>query len=227
MRAGLQNRDTRRVPDWSRVRIRDSHEESGRSRVIWDSWTLSKGFREVRGHAPRKKLEIWGLQTAGNAFKLSILPPRRQFCTISNLLRSHQADLLALGGRCVRTPRTPPAYGPASWYLSSLLRKGSLGFFKGEWRASESDEYNGGLGERKMSARGFLGRCTITLLPVFVYLKATAEERGFNLFLYRGKCWHSTRLSEFIPPVIEAYIVFLSLVWVCAPGKLTFLKKVS
>ena len=101
------------------------------------------------------------------------------------------------GGGCVRTPRTPPTYGPASWYLSSLLRKGSLGFFKGEWRASESDEYNGGLGKRKMSARGFLGRCTITLLPVFVHLKATAEKRGFNLFLYRGKCWHSTILRPF------------------------------
>ena len=37
VRAGLQNRDTRRVPDWSRVGIRDSLEESGRSREIWDS----------------------------------------------------------------------------------------------------------------------------------------------------------------------------------------------
>ena len=47
----------------------------------------------------RKKLDIRGLQTAGNAFQLSILTPRRYFCFILNLLPSHQADLFgSLGG---------------------------------------------------------------------------------------------------------------------------------
>ena len=63
----------------------------------------------------RKKLEICGLQTAGNAFKLSILTPPRYFCIILNLLRSHQEDLfgsLGGGGGCVLTPHTLPAYEP-------------------------------------------------------------------------------------------------------------------
>ena len=55
---------------------------------------------------PRKKLEIRGLQTAGNAFKLSILTPPRYFCMILNLLRSHQADLFGswVGGGGARGP---------------------------------------------------------------------------------------------------------------------------
>ena len=44
-------------PDWSRVGIRDSQVESGHSCLIWDSWTLCMGFREVREHAPRVKIK--------------------------------------------------------------------------------------------------------------------------------------------------------------------------
>ena len=57
---------------------------------------------------PGKKLEIWGSQTAGNALKLSILPPPRYFCIILNLLRSYQGGPFWLLSDCVRTPRTPP-----------------------------------------------------------------------------------------------------------------------
>ena len=47
---------------------------------------------------PWKKLAIWGLQTAGNAPKLSILPSPCYFCIILNILRSHQVGFLVLGG---------------------------------------------------------------------------------------------------------------------------------
>ena len=42
---------------------------------------------------PRKKIEIWGLQTAGNALKLLIFSSPCYFCIVLNILRSHQADL--------------------------------------------------------------------------------------------------------------------------------------
>ena len=45
---------------------------------------------------PRKKLEIWGLQTAWNALKMSILPSPCYFCIILNILQSHQADLFLM-----------------------------------------------------------------------------------------------------------------------------------
>ena len=51
-----------------------------------------------RGILPRKKLGIWGLQTAGNAVKLSILASPCYFCIILNILRSHQADLFGSWG---------------------------------------------------------------------------------------------------------------------------------
>ena len=37
-------------------------------------------------------------------------------------------------------------------------RRGSLGIFQGEWRASKNNEYLGGLGKRMVRARGSLGR---------------------------------------------------------------------
>ena len=46
----------------------------------------------------KKKIEIWGLQTAGNALNLSILPSPCYFCIILNILRSHQADLFGSWG---------------------------------------------------------------------------------------------------------------------------------
>ena len=51
-----------------------------------------QGLRGSGSMLLRKKLEICGLQTAGNAMKLSILPPLRYFCISLNLLRSHQGD---------------------------------------------------------------------------------------------------------------------------------------
>ena len=80
-------------PDWSWVGIRDSQAKSRQSRLIRDTWTLCKGFWGSRGMLPRKKLEIRGLQSAGNALKLSILPSPCYFCIILNILRSHKADL--------------------------------------------------------------------------------------------------------------------------------------
>ena len=60
-----------------------------------------------------KKLKILGLQTAGNAFKLSILTPPHYFCITLNLLRSDQADHFGSWGGGVRAhPAHPPAYGP-------------------------------------------------------------------------------------------------------------------
>ena len=102
-------------PDWSWVGIRDSQVKSRQSRLIRDAWTLCEGFfgGEVSGDASQEKItEIWGLQTAGNALKLSILPSPCYFSIILNILRSHQADLFSSlggwggGGGCVRTPRT-------------------------------------------------------------------------------------------------------------------------
>ena len=62
---------------------------------------------------PRKKIEICGLQTAGKAFRLSILASPRYFCIILNLLRSHQADLFGSWGvRAHLAYPPPPAYGP-------------------------------------------------------------------------------------------------------------------
>ena len=56
------------------------------------------GGGESRGILPRKKLGIWGFQTAGNALKLSILASPCYFCIILNILRSHQADLFGSWG---------------------------------------------------------------------------------------------------------------------------------
>ena len=113
MRAGLQTPDIRRVPDWSRVGIGDSHEESGRSREIWDSWTLSKGFREVRGHATPEKIR--NLRSS-NCWKcIQIVNPATTtlvFYHFKSFTIAPGGPFLPLGG-CVRTPRTPPAYGPA------------------------------------------------------------------------------------------------------------------
>ena len=62
-----------------------------------------------------EKLEIWGLQTAGNALKLSILPSPCYFCIVLKILWSHQADLFGSwrrgvgggGGACA--PRATPS----------------------------------------------------------------------------------------------------------------------
>ena len=66
--------------------------------------------------SPVKKIEILGLQTAGNALKLSILPSPRYFCIILNLLRSHKVDLFGSwrrgGGGGDAHPAHFPAYGP-------------------------------------------------------------------------------------------------------------------
>ena len=70
-------------------------------RLIRDGWTLCKGFWGAGGMLPRTKIEIWGIQTAGNTLKLSILPSPRYFCIILNLLRSHQADFF---GSCAHLP---------------------------------------------------------------------------------------------------------------------------
>ena len=76
----------------------------------------------------RKKLEICGLQTAGNAFKLSILTPPRYFCIILNLLRSHQEDIFGSlggggggGGGGVRAhPSHPPCLRAWSYAVSKI-----------------------------------------------------------------------------------------------------------
>ena len=69
--------------------------------------TLQGFFWGPGGCFPGKKIEIWGLQTAGNALKWSILPSPCYFCNILNILRSHQADLFgSWGGACA--PRAPP-----------------------------------------------------------------------------------------------------------------------
>ena len=73
--------------------------------------TLQGFFGGSGGMLPRKKLDIWGLQTAGNALKLPILPSPCYFCIILNILRSHQADLFGSWGVCAH-PAHPPAYGP-------------------------------------------------------------------------------------------------------------------
>ena len=97
-------------PDWSWVGIRDSQVKLGKSRLNRDAWTVCKGFfggggvRGSGGMLPQKKFEIWGLQTAGNALKLLILPSLCYICMILNLLRSHQADLFGSWGM--------PAHGP-------------------------------------------------------------------------------------------------------------------
>ena len=46
---------------------------------------------------PRKKLEIWALQTAGNALKLLILPSSCYFCIILNILHHIRRTFLAPG----------------------------------------------------------------------------------------------------------------------------------
>ena len=49
------------------------------------------------GMLPRKKLEIWALQTAGNALKLLILPSPCYFCIILNILHHIRRTFLAPG----------------------------------------------------------------------------------------------------------------------------------
>ena len=46
----------------------------------------------------QKKVEIGGLQTTGNALKLSILPPPRHFCIILNTYDPIRRTFLAPGG---------------------------------------------------------------------------------------------------------------------------------
>ena len=104
-------------PDYSWIGIRDSQVKSRQSRLNRDAWTLCKGFWGSRGILPWKKEEIWSIQTAENALKLSILPSPCYFCIILNILRSHQADLFGSwgvgGGGCVL--RAPPPPYPGAW----------------------------------------------------------------------------------------------------------------
>ena len=102
VRADLQNQDIYSpCPDWNRARIRDSQVELRQSRLSWDSWTLFRVLGRSRDMLPWKKLEIWGLPTAGNAFKLSILSsPPHYFRIILNLLWSHQVDIFGFWGVC-------------------------------------------------------------------------------------------------------------------------------
>ena len=73
-----------------------------------------------------KKIEIRGLQTAGNAFKLSILPLLRYFCNILNLLRSYQADPFGSwgGGGACAPPASPscPRACSSSNILAPILK---------------------------------------------------------------------------------------------------------
>ena len=57
---------------------------------------------------PRKKLEIWALQTAGNALKLLILPSPCYFCIILNILHHIRRTFLAPGEGGAYAPRAPP-----------------------------------------------------------------------------------------------------------------------
>ena len=86
-----------------------SSRDSGFSSKIWTIPPTSglldtlRGF--LRGPGPcslgKKKIETRGLQNAGNALKLSIIPSPRYFCNILNILRPHQADLFgSWGGAC-------------------------------------------------------------------------------------------------------------------------------
>ena len=62
--------------------------------------------------------------------------------------------------------------------LGPLLRRGSLGFFKGGWRASESNEYIGELGKRMVSARGSLGFLPLPIIPrapYFLYISLSLD----------------------------------------------------
>ena len=62
--------------------------------------------------------------------------------------------------------------GHSDW--SSLLCRGSLGFSKGGWRASERTEYIGGVGEEN-------GECAPCFLCLCLTFEASVEERGFGI----------------------------------------------
>ena len=107
--------------DLSRVGIRNSLVKSRHSHLIRDDWTLCLGFWAVRrGQASPKNLEISGLQTVGNAAKLSILPSLRYIWVILNFLQSHQADLF---GSCGGGGGTPPPFLQACSYTPNLTGK--------------------------------------------------------------------------------------------------------
>ena len=71
----------------------------------------------------QKKVEIGGLQTTGNALKLSILPSPRHFCIILNIYDPIRRTFLAPGG-WVRTPRTPCLR--ACYYISVSVSQKSF-----------------------------------------------------------------------------------------------------
>ena len=98
VRAVIQNRDAR-VP---------TEDESVLSSKIGTIPPNSGRLDTVRsgGMLPRRKLEICGLQTAGDALKLSILPSPCYFC-IKYFTIPSGGPFWLFGGGCVRTPRTP------------------------------------------------------------------------------------------------------------------------
>ena len=90
-------------------RVWDSQVESRQSRLNRDSWTLCKGFREVRGHAPSEKMRNW---RPSNCWKcIGIVNP-----TTTTLILYHLefftiplgGNFWLLGGGGACAPREPP-----------------------------------------------------------------------------------------------------------------------
>ena len=138
---------------------------------------------------PWKKIEIWDLQTAGNAFKLLILPPPRCFCIISNLLLSHQADFFGSwgggGGECVRTPRTPLPTG-----LSQVVVLHDCG---ATWFQTSS-----------------FSQTVLVPNSVFirhVFIQSSADQRRFAST--KGECWMARRRLN-IARSFETTVVLMS-----------------
>ena len=94
----------------------------------------------------------------------------------------------------------------------SLLYTGSLGFSRGGggWRASESNEYIGGLGKRMMSARRsfaffpFPWYPSRPLFSLFISLEASAEHMGYKLS--QSIIWKWSHVTRYLTVV---FLVFL------------------
>ena len=65
---------------------------AGKLENLW----LNRGIRGA--WSPGKKIEIWGLQTAGNVLKLSILPSPRYFASFKYFTISSDGPFWLLGG---------------------------------------------------------------------------------------------------------------------------------
>ena len=87
--------------------------------LIWDSWTLCMGIREVRGMLPGKKNRNLRLSNCWKFIEIVNPTTTTVFLYHLKFLRSHQTGLLALG--TAHPPPPPPACLRACDPLYSLL----------------------------------------------------------------------------------------------------------